>query len=406
MAKHSPIFSREDVTKLFIVLCFFSFFAVFALYQYGYVSKPLSLITYNLRPIARTRANGTNINRTAASRYFMPVLMFLKSGPQHNYIRFRDALPLVALQNRTLVAYPIRNHKTQDNASEARNLSVTFDIELLKQFVPVVTPYEFFRQCNGSAVVMNQRIRSKRGNLLKEIYRDTGLLFQEIKHNKENSAAKSTFARRLSSLWEYPCIIYQPRSTPYYNFTLQWKKTAKEAYRYLKKAPYLRSMGEEGARHICEGKKYLALHWRNRSGEWCTSGRKQFCNFTRLNLVSESPQLVKAFQNFMKLKNISCVYLAFPPFAKKMYDILRPHIPQLYTKEDLIKTVPSIAAYKNDNFVISLVEQEIVKRADKFIGCSQSAWTQFAKFERADMNRRTMSLRAVKGMPKGVLAIN
>ncbi|XP_070556661.1 uncharacterized protein [Ptychodera flava] len=336
MATHSQIFRKGVLTKAFLVLSFISFLAAFALYQYGNVSQPLSMITYNLRPIARTRANGTKINRTIASRYLMPVFMFHVSGPQHNYIRFRDTLPLVALQNRTLVAYPIRNHKTQDNASEARNLSETFDIELLKQFVPVVTPYEFFRQCNGSAVVVDLRIPSKRSNLLKEIYRDTGLLFQEIKHNKENSAAKSTFARRLSSLWEYPCIIYQPRSTPYYNSTLQWKKTAKEAYRYLKKAPYLRSMGEEGARHICKGEKYLAFHWRNRSGERCTSGRKQFCNFTRLNLVSESPQLVKAFQNFMKLKNISCIYLAFPPFAKRMYDILRPHIPQLYTKEDLI----------------------------------------------------------------------
>ncbi|XP_070556693.1 uncharacterized protein [Ptychodera flava] len=397
MAAYSQIFRKE----VLLVLSFISLFAAFALYQYGYESQPLSSITYNLRPIARTRDNGTNL--TTASRYLMPALMFPASGPQHNYKRFREVLPFVALQNRTLVAYPIRNHRTHNNAREARNLSKTFDIELLKQFVPVVTPYEFFRQCNGSAVVVDRHKQAKRGNLLKEIYRDTGLLFQDIKLDKKNSAKKLTFARQPSSLWEYPCIIYRPRSVQYDNLA-QWKKTAKEGYRYLKKAPYLRSMGEEGARHIC--KEYLALHWRNRSGEWCMWGKPHLCNFTRLNLVSESPQLVKAFLNFMKLKNISCVYLAFPPFAKRMHDILRPHIPQLYTKEDLIKTVPSIAAYKNDNFVISLVEQEIVKRAVIFIGCSHSAWTKFAMLERADMNRRTISLRAIKGMPEGVLAIN
>ncbi|XP_070554990.1 uncharacterized protein [Ptychodera flava] len=400
MATHSLTFRKEVLMKTFIVLSFVSFLTVFALYQYGYVSQPLSLITYSLRPIARTRAT-----RTHTSGYLMPALIFLASGPQNNYMRFKHVLPLVALQNRTLVAYPIRNHKTQDNASEARNLSETFDIELLKKFVPVVTPYEFFRLCNGSAVVLDQG-RGARGNLLKEIHRDTGLLFHAIKLNRANSKNASTFARRPSSLWKYPCIIYRPRSAPYHNVA-QWKKTSKEAYHHLKKAPYLRSMGDEGERHICKGKEYLAFHWRNRSGEWCTTwGRKHLCNFTRLNLVSESPQLVKAFQNFMKLKNISCVYLAFPPFAKRMYDILRPHIPQLYTKEDLIKTVPSIAAYKNDNFVISLVEQEIVKRAVIFIGCSQSAWTKFAKFERADMNRSTIYLTAIKHMPKEVTAIN
>ncbi|XP_070554951.1 uncharacterized protein [Ptychodera flava] len=403
MDTHRQIFCNEIRTKSFLVLCFVSCFSALALFWYGSASQQLPLIAHNLRPITRTRATGTA--RTPASRYLMPAYIFPKSGPQHIYVRFTKILPLVAFQNRTLVAFPIRNHITQDNASKARDLSDTFDIELLKQFVPVVTPYEFFRQCSGSAVVV-VRGKNTSGNLLREIYRDTGLLFQAIELDKENSKKKLTFERRPFFLWEYPCIIYRPPRTLYYNVT-QWEETAKEANRYVKKAPYIRSMGEQGGRHICKGERYLAFHWRNRSGERCTMwGRKQFCNFTRLNLIQESPQLVKAFKDYMELQKISCVYMAFPPFAKRMYDILRPHIPQLYTKEDLIKTVPSIDAYKNDNFVVSLVEQEIIKRADIFIGCRKSAWTHFAKSERDSMNRSTIYLNSVEGMPKVVSAIN
>ncbi|XP_070532237.1 uncharacterized protein [Ptychodera flava] len=396
------IFSRKILCKAFLLLSSASFVAAVVL------SLSLAEFYVHLRqpPIAfnrYVRSTSRPTVTTPAGRYIMPSFSFRFSGPQNNYKRLKSLLPLVFLQNRSLVLYPIRNHKTQNNASEARNLSETFDIELLKQFVPVVTPHKFFRQCGGKAVVLDF---DKGSDILEEIHRDTGLHFQSIELDEGNSTKNLTLSQGLSSVSEYPCVIYRSLAILHYDND-EWKQTAKEASRYLKKAPYVRSMGEEGLRHICKGEQFLAFHWRNRTGEKCMAwGQTDGCTFNRLNLVLESPQLVKVLDNYLKLTRIPCVYLAFPPHAKKMYDILRPHISHLYTKDDLIKTTPSIAAYKDDNYVISLVEQEIVKRALVFIGCQNSAWTQFVKSERTDLNRTTMYLRVFNDIPREVIAIN
>ncbi|XP_077867654.1 uncharacterized protein LOC144356980 [Saccoglossus kowalevskii] len=108
----------------------------------------------------------------------------------------------------------------------------------------------------------------------------------------------------------------------------------------------------------------------------------------------------------MNKAHLFCMYIAFPPFTKRILDIIGDNIPNYFTKQDIVNLVPHIAEYKDDNYVISLVEQELAIRAVEFIGCQGSAWTDQVVKARTQIRKKSVMINSLPGVPRDVIRIN
>ncbi|XP_077865354.1 uncharacterized protein LOC144351952 [Saccoglossus kowalevskii] len=115
-----------------------------------------------------------------------------------------------------------------------------------------------------------------------------------------------------------------------------------------------------------------------------------------LRRLSElSVDIAAAIKNNLKEKHINNLYIATPEYKHEMVTILKKTLPQVKTENYI--NLP--AKYKGDNYVWSLVEQEIAQRANYFIGSSTSRWSFFVTFFRSSHNKSSIRLCNLPSFP-------
>ncbi|XP_077867653.1 uncharacterized protein LOC144356978 [Saccoglossus kowalevskii] len=332
----------------------------------------------------------------------MPAFIRGSTGPQNNFKRLADALVAARYRNCSIATYPIPVHKTQDNGSTARSWSDTFDVKGMERTssVPIISPQLFHEHCNGKAAfsICTARKQLNFKNITDKLQSDIGLSFVIDNDTNKGGFGCDTFLNAT-------CVITIDTVLPKASRSLQ-----KTVGIFFNRAAYIQDIATNITNTMCKGKPYIAFHWRNRTGErcdiWYTNKNRSLCDFKLLTLQNSSKQLVKVIKNYMNKEKLLCMYIAFPPFTKRILDIIGDNIPNYFTKQDIINLVPDIAKYKDDNYVISLVEQEIAIRAAKFIGCRGSAWTNQVVKGRTQIRKKSVMINSLPGVPRDVIRIN
>ncbi|XP_002740310.2 uncharacterized protein LOC100370134 [Saccoglossus kowalevskii] len=355
-------------------------------------------------------------NESPQRRYLLP-LFFTEGGPNWLYNSFRISVRLALYQQRSIVLLPFHKHfvTQKDTSSRIRNFNDTFDLEKLRQLLPLATTDEFQRECGDNLtaddVILSRLFRKPRSNIqyLKEGYAKHVDLFRSmfglVLPNAED-VWDSTYnvSARISTSPNSRCLIV---SSPWELRHMELPN-GEELYRRVDKhfvrAPYIVSAANLLSRQICDGGKFAVLHWRNRTGETgCRPGDNsdEHCRSVLARLGSMykyAGVIVQSLTESMKSRGLECLYVAYPLYDQAILPLLGKST-RLYTRDDIIPPSSDIAEYKEDNYVWSLIEQEFARKAKLFFACAKSNWSQLVKHGRLE---ETINVKDLPGLPSNV----
>ncbi|XP_077986636.1 uncharacterized protein LOC144441003 [Glandiceps talaboti] len=331
--------------------------------------------------------------------YLLPVYRF-GGGPNNQYRSFKIAVRFALHFNRSLVLGPFFNHPLIDKW-EARDFNETFDSMQLSQLLKVATLDEFKQNCHGviEKIVHGKPFihKPKDFEYYVEKYKRTRRRFANatgIVLPGLGSIPHSTLgsAQRFQNATVSDCLaFYVPYTIDFKFMNLTAPLTAEAYYKtgkvideHVVRAPYIRQIADNFERQMCNGEPYVVVHWRINDefmAMWCNVMKSVDCQlFQKLN--STGPQIATQLQKaVMNVPRLRCVYIAQPPASWDFVSHLRAINLTVFTSDDVLKRLGLNVLYE-DNYVLSLVEQELASRAVMFIGSSGSSWTCFVRRER------------------------
>ncbi|XP_002735530.2 uncharacterized protein LOC100373172 [Saccoglossus kowalevskii] len=365
-------------------------------------------------PIMREHENEAMQNTDV--RYLFPI-HYYAGGPNYQYNDFRIALRYAISQNRSIVAIEVNDHFTQpaEVRTGLHSLESTFDVDELRKIVSIVSIDEFKRACQSS---FDGFITERTNYCSPEKYTDEYVRTTEI--FEKNYGVKLPELTNISrTREEYRRLYEESSSARCLGIFRPWDiddwrlpdraEIDRKIDMHMKWAPYIRKMGEQVARTLCDGKPYLAVHWRNRTGEPCRIVTKTSKQGLRYGSESKCLNNIRTLQTLeklavgasrdvhdvMKRHQLSCVYVAFPFYSGKIIEILKDaDVTGIWSFANITTNeYPEIQAVKNDNYVTSLVEQEICKRSKIFIQRSESNWSEMVRYARDANSDVTLTMQ-------------
>ncbi|XP_077869407.1 uncharacterized protein LOC144360712 [Saccoglossus kowalevskii] len=115
----------------------------------------------------------------------------------------------------------------------------------------------------------------------------------------------------------------------------------------------------------------MSMHWRNRSGESCAYHPELCVQTVQTHIESTARLLAAQVRALMLERNITCIYISLPFFAKAMIKILKEsNVTNVVTRQDILSKsfpikIPRMI--KEDNYHTALLEQEICIRSKLFL---------------------------------------
>ncbi|XP_070579157.1 uncharacterized protein [Ptychodera flava] len=149
--------------------------------------------------------------------------------------------------------------------------------------------------------------------------------------------------------------------------------------KHLVRSKEIRDIAEKIAALICDGKPYLAMHFRNKSGESMRCRQwNGTCQFKMSQLSQNVANIVVDIKMLIKQRKSPCLYVAYPiKYSSAVVNILKEGKLETIVDQTTIFNIgfPNMDVFKADNYMLSLLEQEICQRADLFIAWSRSSWS-------------------------------
>ncbi|XP_077865597.1 uncharacterized protein LOC102804210 [Saccoglossus kowalevskii] len=368
--------------------------------------KKTTLVNVTPKSIGSGLETDTNPNQPSGKRYLFP-LHCDNNGPNVQYGVFRMGIAFAMYYNRTVVENTFGGHWTSAQAgaevvTRRRFVNETFDLPKIQKLVDVATVEEYQRECNGviDNVLMHPFIKKPSLDEYSAIYsRKRGCLqtrygvkmpFQIPQTREEADALMSNppdtrclgiFGPGLDTKWEFP----------------GQDKYLRTVDQHLQNPPNIMKMAKDVGQRVCDGDPYMALHWRNRSGETCGHAAwgwkcADIPKVVAVNLTAESAAI--DIHELMKKRNISCIYVALPSFSGSILKILKDaNIARVKSLVDITTDeYPDIMKISHDGYLISRLEQEICSRSKVFMATLFSSWSRFAYRLRDSLGLETQIL--------------
>ncbi|XP_070575446.1 uncharacterized protein [Ptychodera flava] len=349
---------------------------------------------------------------------YLLAINFYQGGPNFHYDNFKIGLFYAITRNRAIVTLPFANHYGHRDESFFWSFDDTFERGKLAQALPVITPEQFHTLCNGSVEVMLMNPYTERNrksfSVYEHAYKKTRSNLKEVTNismpsfeDMPESAEESQ--RRYLNINKVKCLgMFKPLDfwrIMKMEVTHRRKRQIIDLIdKNLKRTPSLRHRVDAILYHLCQGRPFLSMHWRNRTGEVCQmqlrNAWKLDCNRLLTYISMASKKVVRGVEQIMEENNLSCVYVAHPSYSWEIVELMKAKIPNVYTSEDILALdIPEVANL-NENYLLSLVEQEIVYRGVIFIASLTTNWSEFVARERAAEGKKTLFLNEVPEVPK------
>ncbi|XP_070572437.1 uncharacterized protein [Ptychodera flava] len=263
---------------------------------------------------------------TSDHRYLFPI-HFCEGGPNWNFLSFRMLVAYAITHNRSIVTIPFRNHHLNNFTKLWRSFEETLDISQLRKIVHMVTPEVYIEKCGSTINTFvqypistlpeiskkdNRRQYEKTRDIVKELW---GIDLPDTSH--KNRTVTET-EQQMMKADDIRCLaIHGPLQIPHF-LTEKEFGVLNLVDSHLLKAEHIRKMSAYVISALCGGKPYIALHWRNRTGEMIEF-HSIFCNpmevcIHKLEMLSNASQIIaESVGQFMKDRGINCVYVSVPP---------------------------------------------------------------------------------------------
>ncbi|XP_070570432.1 uncharacterized protein [Ptychodera flava] len=394
--------------------------------------------SWEAQPILQPAINVSTaaIEPRSRPQYILPVFRGIGQGPNNQYLSFKAVVLYAILHNKTLVLPPFFNHHriTED---DVRSFQETFNVDLLGSFVPVATLDEFKRDCNNrvDAVLYTKPCLHPHSCYFDSVYRTMIPIFEILTGikfpTKEEAEDKGTVP--ITMLPSDPIFTHEtiydflhnikdtfrtdsPCAAMFYPFPFM--KLMMRAYsnnvfekleQHLARAHYIRMMADYYIRTVLKSQQFLAVHWRMNYDfkiVWC--GRRLECRWGCQYIYkrNSSEEITTSFLGIMQAFNLSAVYFAAPQMQNnKLWTTLKTKIPNAFNSSSLVASlrgldIPEMTSpLEEDNYVISLVEQELCYRASIFVGTAVSTWTYMVEQQR--LGKGTLFMPDIFGDPEG-----
>ncbi|XP_077867502.1 uncharacterized protein LOC100375084 [Saccoglossus kowalevskii] len=335
-------------------------------------------------------------------RYLLPIYV-RGGGPNWQYNNFKAAVRLSLYYNRTVVAVPFLGHRSHHG--DFRDFQQTFDIDYLRELLPVATLQEFQRDCRGRVDAI----------LTPSTIFPTFIAMYETHYNGSRDTFRKTWGIELPEFASIPetdeerrevfdktrdveCLgIFHPINVfglevpdgleyePWADIPMD-STISRATYSHVRRAPLIRKLADIALDGICENEPFMAIHWRNKTGERCMnpSGIEKVCRrILPMFLNATKNIVVKGIATIAHRKQIKCIYIARPSYTNKIDAWIAEEIDRVFTADDiLLMKDPRLSVLKDDNYVLSLVEQEICARSNLFGSTWLSSWSKFVAEER------------------------
>ncbi|XP_070546962.1 uncharacterized protein [Ptychodera flava] len=363
-------------------------------------------------------------------KFVIPVYLH-GGGPNNFYNMYRWTVEFAIAHQLGMVTHDFKTHGTQEWGSKGRRLfNQTFDLEKLQELLPTIPIEDFLAQCGGYI---------KEGNVVAAVPRrqyETRICQDYRKSGSFNTCGAGFNAEVARFLWSDSEDMQLSYRVEYEHFKNSLQLNDRQERRCLAfmcidvnytcservesllekhfiRAPYIRRMAEEAAGKLCQG-NFAVLHWRNKSAEGLETcirnnyeRRETECHMKELRVLhAATPGIVRHINKIMKAEKIPCLYIAKPVYPQSIEEYLSVTDIRVFAIHDIIAMVPSLKAYEKDNYVKSLVEQEMAEIAPLFFCSRTSNWSFYVEFTRDMRKKKTVSVREFPGLPEELLKIS
>ncbi|XP_077980211.1 uncharacterized protein LOC144435493 [Glandiceps talaboti] len=335
------------------------------------------------------------------ARYLLPI-EYYNSGPNYLYRNFRIAAIVAMYQNRSIVEISFPRHHSQGRGLETdlRMFNSTFDVDQLHKVLHTISLENFKRECNNTVNAVMMSMSSANSSDRLENYEMHRLIYRKLygidlpiisKDEKRRIVHDDTYGvgphnEQMKCLGMFHMLAYPHATIPEIN------NISAKIDRYLQRSKGIRDVAEAAMDRMCDGKPYLAIHWRNKSGEGCRSRCDKIPLMVQTN--ENAVNVVRDIRMLLHQYNLSCTYVAYPPYAALfMKNLKRSKIPNLFDNEYLMSDKHhELDIYKRDDYMLSLLEQEICRQSDVFLGWKQSSWTSFLSMGRTAAHTGSLTI--------------
>ncbi|XP_006825549.1 uncharacterized protein LOC100373342 [Saccoglossus kowalevskii] len=314
--------------------------------------------------------------------FLFPMQRSGNGGSNTQYLNFINAVKMAYATNRKIVLAPFfvqggASRNLNRRTSFVRTFNNTFDIKRLSEFVPVASVDEFKKSCDGNIVVVtwdNSAIsyQKTQEKIMNSVY---GITVPEFNDVKFLSGIDNV--TEMEKMTNYtPCLAYyRPYEYHFGNLTI-------DIHPFLVRSEVIKNATNTILRNVCQGRPYLALHWRNKTTEFkCVfhlNGHggvfyNSSCKDKIKQIARMADKVSEHIADIMKKKNLQCIYVACPVWSRAIIDHLAQRIPRDYIYTSANITTSELSQF--DQYDLSLVEQEICFRAEHFIASCRSHWS-------------------------------
>ncbi|XP_070546658.1 uncharacterized protein [Ptychodera flava] len=360
-------------------------------------------------------ASSASDEGTASSRRFLlAVQTYMRCGSNTQYQNFKNAIMLSLMTNRTLVMTPfflqggqIGGYTDGFTIDHMRSFTDTFDVDILRELLPLATVQEFKLNCNDTntkVIVWNRNLKNYNmsRSLLYQDMIDIDLPEEDDVIDVESDGPLDEF---MSKIEDEKCLAYTMNKQFLDIVKSSEREDMKRAVnKHLARPSIVRRVADSLSGDICDGGRYITFHFRNKSTEMpCIFGMELYdghCDI-KVKRTREMSELARdAIIDLMKRANIGCIYVACPLWSMEIRDIFSERIARQKVITYLDLQVPTeYKTFLEDFYMLSLVEQGIAFRADIFVGAGFSKWSDFVVEERSAFSRISYSIRDLVRIP-------
>ncbi|XP_072039093.1 uncharacterized protein [Amphiura filiformis] len=340
------------------------------------------------------------------TRYLLPITLG-NQGPNNQLQSFKFCLALALIHNYTLVLPPFFEHQTDPEAlPKQRTFEDTIDWRALQKIVKLVSVRGFRTACGGEVDTImvgtdyGRKSQTDEDRIELEEYEDqmtkifanlTELTIPSILHDSSKilklpGGTPQHFIHIEDYINKYPAAFNS--SSRCNAFVHAYGVLGRFGYRhfnpvfsqYFLRAEYIRTVADKFITQYL-GSRFLCLHWRF-DKEWVDFWCKQYYEHGRFYcpILQSTPivEVIRRFVMVLQQYQLNVVYYASPIDAKQdeMMKNLQRTLQYFFTRANIIgSAIPGTVWFKNDNYRLSLLEQEICKRSEFFIASELSSWS-------------------------------
>ncbi|XP_070567852.1 uncharacterized protein [Ptychodera flava] len=343
------------------------------------------------------------LRQAMQNRFLLPIL-HSGGGPNFQYRQLKIAIAFAVYTNRTIVLSDFTHHRTRYHIGKVL-FEETFNVSVLRQFIPAVSMEDFRDRC-GSHIKTAWTFY----HWARYVYKPITRYYQESRNwlrerlNVDIPDIESvTFPKSIPESWhameetaDESCVV-MVSPIGFERVHLPNEAVISCAVDgHLVRTSFLQKAVVNVLPNICDGKPMLGFHWRNRTGEDCRVGKPSGTNETTCReLLQMQYRILESIAlhilSIMSQEKTGCIFMASAPREPRenvLNQFAAHNLTSIITIDDVINLHNAdIDTFGDDDYFISLIEQEICARSKVFVGIGKSNWSTFVFRERRAFQR-------------------